>query len=208
MPIARVSPAPDATIRPTAGRIPWEVQLTTPLSPVLSLVYVEIASRNLAGQDGTLADDFVIDMVQLSRSDAFPTLYRGVTDGIIPWARYPGTYYWQASTDARIDPALPAGQLRRYVSGVHTLRIGNPSPPPVRVGEERESEPFLHRSTAIRRAKRYVRNRYRARRSTARCTRLSRSDFECRVRWRSRGRTRSRLIEVYYRNGRLRVSMV
>jgi hypothetical protein len=59
--------------------------------------YVEVSTSRATGQDGTLANDFVVDMVTLTESDASPGVYRGDARAVFygGWSGTPGTYYWQ-----------------------------------------------------------------------------------------------------------------
>jgi hypothetical protein len=83
-------------------------------------LFVEVSTQPTLGQDGTLAEDFEVGGAELGRSDANPSLYRGVDpNASYGWASKPGVYYWQAfSTFGRFDPGsgqwrVPAGPVQR-----------------------------------------------------------------------------------------------
>jgi hypothetical protein len=83
----------------------------------------EVSKRKTLGQDGTLADDYVVVSLGMFPSDANPRRYVGVsTDNYGPgsWSDTPGTYYWQASAYG-VDPAT--GYFHWFVGPVRTLHI-------------------------------------------------------------------------------------
>jgi hypothetical protein len=140
LPIASLSPANGST--QTLGyRVPFE--LVSPSSK-LSAVEVEVSTQNIPGQDGTLADDFQKDLIFLTKSDAYPTTYRGTSTGYGGgWESTPGTYYWQVS--ASEYSTEPPFAVHKYLSPVFTITIGTPPPvakPPPEVAPLTLSESY------------------------------------------------------------------
>jgi hypothetical protein len=124
LPIASLSPANGSTQTP-GYRVPFELVSS---SSTLIGVKVEVATQNVPGQDGSLADDFQKDTVFLTKSDAYPTTYRGTSTGYGGgWESTPGTYYWQVSASEFINEAP---YVRKYLGPVYTITIGYPPPPP------------------------------------------------------------------------------
>lgn len=101
LPVVAVEPADGERMSATSHRVPFEVRLGPEYRP--TSLQVEISSQNVPGQDGTLADDFVEDRVHLSRSDAYPDTYSGLSGawgGGAWWTSRSGTYFWQAHSKA------------------------------------------------------------------------------------------------------------
>lgn len=100
---------------------------------------IEVATQNVAGQDGTLADDFRVDFFLASESDAYPGTYRGVSNGSGNanwWINTPGTYYWQLSGSRReCSGNPPMCTYPKYLSPVYTLTVAaTPAPSPTEPG--------------------------------------------------------------------------
>jgi hypothetical protein len=91
----------------------------------LDYVRVEVSTQNIPGQDGTLADDFVVGTTYLNESDAYPGIYTGsvgmfsALDGL--YKIKPGLYYWQASSNTYPDT---------YFGPVLSFTVTAPAPPP------------------------------------------------------------------------------
>lgn len=97
--------------------------------PGMSGLWVEISSQNVPGQDGTLANDFVVGSGYLYESDAYPGTYRG--NVLLTRPMPVGNYYWQASGTAL---AFSAPYFREYQSPVRALNVAStqpPAPPPL-----------------------------------------------------------------------------
>jgi hypothetical protein len=97
-------------------------------TPVHGLsIYVEVATKNIPGQDGTLAQDYNKDFFRLNESDADPDLYSGTPNAIL-WMDAPGTYYWQmhAISPKWINGVYDSDWLK---SPVYTLTVTAPQPP-------------------------------------------------------------------------------
>jgi hypothetical protein len=94
---------------------------------------LEVATRNVQGQDGTLADDFRVSYDMAYPSDAYPTQYKSRTRTSSAWLGVPGTYYWQFhldyyNTSSGCSPCA-------YVTPVRSITItakptAGPSPAP------------------------------------------------------------------------------
>jgi hypothetical protein len=128
--VSSTSPAQGAVVYPPYGPVSFEIR--TSLTKVE--MYVEIATQNIPGQDGTLADDFVVDGLGLYESDAFPGVYRGTSNHVDRgywWTSKPGVYYWQAHGFC-YNTSLPhcSPGVRYYKTPVYTIRIGEAAPPP------------------------------------------------------------------------------
>lgn len=119
------STPPDAAVIPpqsSFSSIPFTVETNVP--GLSGGVVIELATRNVPGRDGTLADDFVIGRGYLRESDAYPGTYRGSV--LVTQAMPAGNYFWQASgTIYQLTP--PYGTIR-YVSAPVALNVASPPP--------------------------------------------------------------------------------
>lgn len=119
------STPPDAAVIPpqsSFSSIPFTVETNVP--GLAGGVVIELATRNVPGRDGTLADDFVIGRGYLRESDAYPGTYRG--NVLVTQAMPAGNYYWQASgTTYQLTP--PYGTIR-YISAPVALNVASPPP--------------------------------------------------------------------------------
>lgn len=122
-PLSSATPTSGATYESRTG-IAFEVVAP----PHLSSVRVEIATQNIPGQDGTLAEDFTVDSLLLFESDAYPGTYRGTSSGL--WSNTPGTYYWEVSGTEYAGPLI-----RHYVGPVYTIVIEAVKTPTLSVRE-------------------------------------------------------------------------
>lgn len=192
-------------------------EFSTPVAAVsaASPLVVEVSTQNVAGQDGTLANDQLVAMGSLTKRDSDPTHFYGAARG--PWT-YPGTYYFQYSGSVaqwNFDTTqkcatVPIGSMGscQYVSPVYSFTLAAPQPVPVaptqptattRPTTTQPRTYLLGMVTATDRAKRYARYHFRARKPTAACRRVDASNVECSVRWRSRaGKMKSIRLDVIY----------
>lgn len=95
---------------------------------------LEVTTSSLAGQDGTLANDFRVSPVPtyMTESDAFPGTYTGKLT-LYPWEAQTGTLYFQASAKCfsiytQCGATGTPGGDRFYIGPVHHLTV-LPSPP-------------------------------------------------------------------------------
>lgn len=189
-----VTPAPGARV---ASGQPLTFSVTLPTSPPRYGLTLEVSTQNTPGQDGTLANDYVVAMVTLVRSDASPTVYRGTANaGNYNWLTRPGKYYWQAST-------FEAGVT--YATAVYEINVGAAASPRY----------YLAMKDAIAAARAAVRIRFGSatRIRAGGCTRISEPSFKCVASWQRRGhRYRATLIlarggtGITYRFGAIRRS--
>jgi hypothetical protein len=114
LPFTTMSPAHGARI-PRVDHITF--RLISPLT-YLSPVWVEVSTRKTVGQDGTLADRYQVDFINLFSSYAHPRRYSGPSDG--DWTDSPGKYYWQVYA-AGDDPET---NMHHYYRGpIRSLRV-------------------------------------------------------------------------------------
>lgn len=102
-------------------------RLNSPEVSGLSALYVEVASQNVSGQDGTLSDDNRVLSAIANRSDTDPSVYRGKLNNLSLLA--PGIYYWQFSSPCLVTEASVL-TARTCISPVYTLTITQPVTPP------------------------------------------------------------------------------
>ena len=125
-----VSPASGSTIPIPTEAIPFEVVVPEVKPYAMS---IEVATQDIPGQDGSLANDFRLDSFSAFKSDAYPTIYRGKSYFFLPgqnsWPTVPGTYYWQISA-SYLDTSESLFKFRQYLSPVYTLTIAAPAPTP------------------------------------------------------------------------------
>jgi hypothetical protein len=122
------SPADGAAFQAIGGDL-----ATNPSPPTFSVqtpyhgvfIWVEVATQNVPGRDGTLSDEYMTDFFSLDESSAVPGLY-STTPTAGSWMDTPGTYYWQmhALTFDR------QGNCQAVKSPVYTLTV-TATPPPV-----------------------------------------------------------------------------
>jgi hypothetical protein len=136
LPVTSLAPANGASFTVPAPTTfdPFQVELKS--GPKLFPRTVEVSTSNLPGQDGSLADDFLVDSIYLFDSDAFPGTYTGKNTATASWVRTPGTYYWQVkATCSWLYPECGGSggspyQNREYLSDVRTITVLAPSAPP------------------------------------------------------------------------------
>lgn len=93
-------------------------------------ITLEVATQNVEGQDGTLAQDYTVDYDIIKASDAYPTQFRAKTQTYDSWVSRPGTYYWQAYVTEydftqNCSPCLYETPVRRI-----TITAKQAPPPP------------------------------------------------------------------------------
>lgn len=185
-----VVPAPGSSL--TASGSPLSVGVSFDWGgPALHGVFVEVASRNTAGQDGSLADDIVVARGEMAALDSNPTHYRGqLNGGVLP----PGGYFFQFHV-----------AYGPYVSPVYPLAISAPAvatPIPTGPLVAGPAPERLSMRAAAAFARRFAIRRLKARTPRAKCHRIGSAFFDCRVSWKRRGRSHRRLVQVYRENGR------
>lgn len=91
LPITAASPADGASFQTGITTTPVVFSLRTPVHN--TLIYLEVATQNVPGQDGTLANDYQSDFVGMSESDADPDLYTRSLSAAFStyWTNTPGT---------------------------------------------------------------------------------------------------------------------
>lgn len=118
-----------------ARTLTFSVDATPPRAD--ATLVLEVTTSTLPGQDGTLADDFIVGYASLERSDAFPSHYSTTMRVQNPWLWNPGTYYWQVHTPTTTaqPAASPARTRRPYAPSSsprsrrrHRSPNSNPSP--------------------------------------------------------------------------------
>jgi hypothetical protein len=116
---------------PAFGAGSQAFEVTTDL-PGLSALTVEVATQNVPGQDGTLADDYAVPLTYgyMSARDSNPAVYTGsVTSSA--WSR-PGTYYVQVhGTRYSGCPGGTSEYTCLYASSVYTYTVVAPPAAPV-----------------------------------------------------------------------------
>src|SRR5204863_230860 len=89
LPVAWTYPADGAEVLPTSG---FYLEISGSYA-YLKFPRMEIASRNVIGVDGTLSDDYRVDLTSAEENTEHPGTYRAYAT---LWPTQPGTYYWQA----------------------------------------------------------------------------------------------------------------
>jgi hypothetical protein len=117
LPYTKMTPRNGARI-PRLGNLGHiTFRVTTPVT-YLDSVWVEVSTRKTLGKDGTLADKYQVDYIDLFPSGAHPRRYSGPSDG--DWTTMRDTYYWQVYA-AGYDPAT--GQHHDFRGPIRTLHI-------------------------------------------------------------------------------------
>ena len=137
MPVVSTEPALAGASFTVAGTlayayIPVQVRLPAPDASSYYLGFsAEVSDRNVPGQDGSLADDYIVGRGTFSRSDADPSVWRGVVQG--QFMLRPGTYYLQLSARrylSTVDFTLPCAFGCLELSPVYTIQTLAPAPVP------------------------------------------------------------------------------
>src|SRR5215207_8196340 len=118
---AAVKPLAVTSVSPQNGavlvlppQVTFEFKTDQALEPTAR---TEIATQPTPGQDGTLANEFTVDTVYMTRGDAFPDTYTGSTNPAMRWQQTPGTYYFQFHFTHIEDAPPPVYvELNTYVS--------------------------------------------------------------------------------------------
>lgn len=153
-------PLPTTYVRPAEGQtLTDEVEpFVIHTDPGRGAIIVEIATANMPGQDGTLADDYRVASIALFPRDSVPGHYEGELD---TRRLGDGTYYWQASAGS-------------YRTPVYTFNLSSPEPPPMlRAAELPSMIRTALRSETGRRPRDIRRD----------CDRRSRTAFRCKIDW-------------------------
>jgi len=189
-----MAPADGATI--AAGSAPT-FQMTS--NAGYTSVWAEVATQPTLGQDGTLATDFTVQNVPLSRSDANPTAYSGAASSAPRlWSSTPGVYYWQAySMAGRVDPNThqyikPVGPVQRIVVTAPSAPVVTAPPAPAVQLTVSEGARFVQDGLKRRFGSRYPR----ARNVKVTYTRRSATTIDYRVSWQKRGVRYSGTVKV------------
>lgn len=183
------------------------IEVTVSLAgPLPGLVYIEVASRNIPGQDGTLANDYVLSRGQLSQRDSAPSVFTGTIPTVYtPLANARGVYFVQVYGDARC-PGLGSCP---FMSPVYTWRIGLSPPTPPDPVEQIRTAPSdrLRLADARVYARRWARRRnWRGVRVA--CIREDASTAVCRVSYERRGARKRTRLQIYRTDGRISVGAV
>lgn len=140
LPVVSTEPALAGASFTVAGTLPYAyipvgVRLPAPDASSYYLGFsAEVSDRNVPGQDGSLADDYIVGRGTFSRSDADPSVWRGVVQG--QFMLRPGTYYLQLSARrylSTVDFTLPCAFGCLELSPVYTIQTIAPAPvsPPI-----------------------------------------------------------------------------
>jgi hypothetical protein len=186
-------------------------------SPKPSQLVLEVASQNIPGQDGTLANDFQEDYNVIYPSDAFPTVYKFRTAYYDAWLGTPGVHYWQIyatvydfssgcdpchyTTPTRTITVMPRPTPAAPVPAPATQQPTTQQPttePPIQQPTSTAKRYVLYLGVAVRRAKAYIKSHRNARNPTAKCRKVSSGNAVCTVRWKSRGHRRSARLDVIH----------
>jgi hypothetical protein len=184
LPITSASPANGATLQPIGQPAlhPLQLEVISPVTTAGRYWMVKIATQNIPGQNGSLANDFKVEGVSLEQSDAYPTVYRG--QAFETWLSTPGMYYWQIeATEIR---GAPTYALVHYLSPVYTLIIAAPpSPPPIENTPPRSVTPTLTLAESYAAVKEIIRERtgHNARHLSDKCHRQSQNKALCKAQW-------------------------
>lgn len=193
------SPTPDGKVGAVAAEFASSVAFpaaTAGLFGSPAQAVMEVSPEQTLGQDGTLADDKLVSFGVLYARDSDPSRFAGsVSAGAF---LYPGTYYFQYSTN--VPNQLP----ERYLSPIFSFTVVAPTPPQPATTPTSPTVPSspsyrLSRRRAISKAKRYVGRRLKGKRARASCSRLNASRLECRVRY-ARGKRKSAVTVAVYRD--------
>lgn len=201
--VASITPAPGQLTSmniPIYGTGSQEIEVVIPDRPGLTTgLTVEIASANVAGQDGTLADDYRVAGTYggLTPRDSNPAAYRGSVSSSA-WSN-PGTYYLQLSARGYY-PSCPGGPTESsciYISPVYTYTVVSPAPPAapaptapagtsgVSSTPEAIPSPFLSLSETRSTIRRIIRSRARRQPQNLKygCSREDDATFTCNSSW-------------------------
>jgi hypothetical protein len=135
LPIVGIDPQPQGAVVSSAATTPnpsFEIRLTVPEGSRYGSLVAEVSDRNVPGQDGTLADDYIAGYGLLFQSDADPTVWRGTIIG--GYKARPGTYYLQFSGTRSLSAPPYEGTCWPFgclgISPVYAFQVVAPPPAP------------------------------------------------------------------------------
>jgi hypothetical protein len=117
LPFTKMTPVNGARIPRLGDLAHIAFRVTSPVT-YLDSVWSEVSTRKTLGTDGTLADKYQVDFVNLFPSAAHPRRYTGQSDG--DWTTMRDTYYWQTYA-AGEDPAT--GKHHDFSGPIRSLHI-------------------------------------------------------------------------------------
>lgn len=131
--VSSISPAPGTIAQNGSyGYGSQAFEVTIPSRPASYSLRVEVASANVPGQDGTLADDYRVSGTfgSFSARDSNPSVYTG-TISSSAWSK-PGTYYVQFSVSGYGTSCPDPGETSCVLmSPVYTYTVTAPASAPV-----------------------------------------------------------------------------
>jgi hypothetical protein len=147
------SPAEGSYVRPSPN--PVTFTLTGVALPFGGEGHIEVATSNVLGADGTLADDKQVDFLSIDPLDSSSTTFRGRSEvyGPTAWTNRPGRYYAQAVIFG-LDLSTPSQRYREFRSPVISLLVGTPPLPPPPPPDPLAMNDTLALSYALRLARR------------------------------------------------------
>lgn len=190
-----VDPANGAVFSATDLGPYWPDFIVDSQVPGLSSPRIEISTSNIEGQDGSLAEDFVVQtLYSVSESDAYPGAYVAAS----PYSYHtqmqpdysfittPGTYYWQLV--GTIYENSPCCSVDTYFSQIYSFTVTAPLPPPPAPNPtvQPNAAYYVDAGQAPSYIKRLIRRRYRGTRiSVSSCVlNLATGVTRCRATWR------------------------
>lgn len=127
-----ISPADGSYVRPSPNRVTFTLTGVALPAGFGGEGHIEVATSNVLGVDGTLADDKQVDFLGIYPLDSSPTTFRGRSEvyGPTAWTNRPGRYYAQVVIFG-LDLSTPSQRYREFRSPVISFVVGTPpSPPP------------------------------------------------------------------------------
>lgn len=179
--VVPVSPANGGVYRATnAYTVAFTARWARPQpSPTGNSLFVEVTNQNIAGQDGTLADDqqYRVGGGSLDRGDADPTTWTGNVTGSFPST--PGRYFFQFYAFGVNADCGPAGGVCTLASPVFSFSTQPAAPPP-------QPQIVWKLADAQSEVRRVIRHETKRSPSNLRrsCARVSSLRFSCRADWR------------------------
>jgi hypothetical protein len=193
LPYTAMSPADGASISmDSAVQVTFEVHTGTPGMDL----GVTVATRNVLGSNGVLANAYFVDYNGLAEMDAFGG-YLGYSHPVSGWnPPPPGTYYWQIWGSC--PNCGPGGTFRSFQGPVRRIVISQPASP----GSAQPSGPDLTISRSeVRhyiRAMIHEKTNGKIRRLKSSCRRVSYKSMRCSLRWRINRRTYSGTARLFH----------
>jgi hypothetical protein len=124
--ITSSTPPDSAIIAPQGSFSTISFTVATNVPKISGGLHIELATRNVPGQDGTLANDFVIGTGYLFESDAYPGTYSGTV--YVTQAMPAGNYFWQAS--GNVYQLTSPFRTISYISAPVALNVASPQAAP------------------------------------------------------------------------------